>query len=114
MGHIFSGLKDLALQLKAPILSLAELNVPVALVPKESPQPNHLIHHDQDLRYLHDHADKVVLVDRPQQAEGPEYDKYLRMVRVNKNRHGFTGTVKLNYDPICYKFSDWVEDDVPF
>jgi replicative DNA helicase len=72
--QICSELKKLALEFRATILLLAEQKVPGGLHPEESPQANHVIHHDQELQYLHDHADKILLIDRPKKSDGTGYE----------------------------------------
>lgn len=104
LGVISKGLKQVAKELRVPVLAAAQLN---RESDKEERRPRLT-----DLREsgsLEQDADLVWLIYRPDNAEHEGLTELL----VAKQRNGPTGTIKLRFLKEQVKFVDWVENEKP-
>ena len=91
-------LKNLAMELKIPIVVLAQLNRNV----NSDQEPN--LSDLRDSGELEQNANKVIFLWNIDEEEG------IRGVKVAKNRNGRIGTVQMNFDGEHQKFIERSED----
>jgi replicative DNA helicase len=102
MGQVSRTIKNLARELRVPIVALVQLN---RLAASEG-EPE--LHHLRDSGALEQDADVVLLLHRaePKQTDGATMHANLRIA---KNRSGPTGRVELLFDRPTTRFKDWTE-----
>lgn len=98
LGAISRELKNLATELKIPIIALAQLNRGKGET--EEPQLNDL----RDSGELEQNASKVIFLWHIDKENG------IRGCKVAKNRRGKTGTVQMNFEGEYMKFTERHED----
>lgn len=98
LGAMSRDLKNLAMELRIPIVVLAQLNRNVNA--KEEPSLGDL----RDSGELEQNANKVIFLWNVDEEEG------IRGVKVAKNRNGKVGTVQMNFDGEHQKFIERTED----
>ena len=100
LGAMSRDLKNLAMELKIPIVVLAQLNRNV----NSDQEPN--LSDLRDSGELEQNANKVIFLWNIDEEEG------IRGVKVAKNRNGRIGTVQMNFDGEHQKFIERSEDIV--
>ena len=102
MGQVSRTIKNLARELRVPIVALVQLN---RLAASEG-EPE--LHHLRDSGALEQDADVVLLLHRaePKETDGTRMHANLRIA---KNRSGPTGRVELLFDKPTTRFEDWKE-----
>lgn len=102
MGQVSRTIKNLARELRVPIVALLQLN---RLAAAEG-EPE--LHHLRDSGSFEQDADVVLLLHRtePKETDGSTMHAHLR---VAKNRGGPTGRVTLLFDRPTTHFEDWTE-----
>ena len=98
LGAMSRDLKNLAMELKIPIVVLAQLNRNV----NSDQEPN--LSDLRDSGELEQNANKVIFLWNIDEEEG------IRGVKVAKNRNGRIGTVQMNFDGEHQKFIERSED----
>lgn len=98
LGAMSRDLKNLAMELKIPIVVLAQLNRNV----NSDQEPN--LSDLRDSGELEQNANKVIFLWNIDEEEG------IRGVKVAKNRNGKIGTVQMNFDGAHQKFIERSED----
>lgn len=105
IGEITGGLKNLARELKIPIILLSQLNRSVESRPDKHPMMSDL----RDSGTIEQDADIVLFLYRPEyylREKTPPKDVGMAEVIVAKNRGGPTGVAMLRWDGEAMKFSD--------
>ena len=102
MGQVSRTIKNLARELRVPIVALVQLN---RLAAAEG-EPE--LHHLRDSGAFEQDADAVLLLHRaePKETDGPQQHSH---VHIAKNRSGPTGHVTLLFDRPTTHFEDWKE-----
>ncbi|MGO9409624.1 MAG: replicative DNA helicase [Spirochaetia bacterium] len=102
MGQVSRTIKNLARELRVPVVALVQLN---RLAASEG-EPE--LHHLRDSGAFEQDADVVLLLHRtePKETDGSRMHAHLR---VAKNRSGPTGRVTLLFDRPTTHFADWQE-----
>lgn len=97
MGQVSRAIKNLARELRVPIIALVQLNRLAAAegVPE--------LHHLRDSGAFEQDADVVLLLHR---AESKETERHANL-RIAKNRSGPTGRVELLFEKSTTHFEDW-------
>lgn len=98
LGAISRELKNLATELRIPIIALAQLNRGKSET--DEPQLNDL----RDSGELEQNASKVIFLWKVDEEQG------IRGVKVAKNRRGKTGKVQMNFEGEYMKFTERTED----
>ena len=104
MGQVSRTIKNLARELRVPIVAMVQLN---RLAAAEA-EPE--LHHLRDSGSLEQDSDVVLLLHR---TDPKEMDKTIQhaSLRIAKNRSGPTGRVTLRFDRSTTHFSDWREGE---
>jgi replicative DNA helicase len=100
LGKISGGLKDLALDLKCPVLALSQLNRSVEARQDKRPMMS-------DLRQsgcLEQDADLILMLYRDQYYHPDTVDKDIAEVNISKHRNGAAGMIKLLFEPEFTQF----------
>ena len=101
MGHISENVKELARELKCPILALSQLNRDCDRRPDKRPQLSDL----RDSGSLEQDADTVLMLYRESYYNEDADDPNLTDVFIRKNRNGPTGHIELDFDPVHMRFT---------
>lgn len=101
IGYITRGLKELAKELRCPVIALSQLNRGVERSADKRPTLADL----RESGSIEADADKVIFVYRDSYYNR-EADKRVAELIAAKNRSGKTGTVEIGWAPWCVKFHD--------
>lgn len=104
MGQVSRTIKNLARELRVPIVAMVQLN---RLAAAEG-EPE--LHHLRDSGSLEQDSDVVLLLHR---TDPKETDKTIQhaALRIAKNRSGPTGRITLRFDRSTTHFADWSEEE---
>lgn len=107
VGAIARCLKNLARDLRIPIVALAQVRRPSS--DKEGQNPRLQMHHLADSSEIEKEADQIMMLWRDQSAPGAE--KQPAEINVVKNRHGNIGTVYCTWHGGSTSFINRAPDD---
>lgn len=110
---ISQGIKEMAKELKIPVLILSQLNRAAETRDAKSGKP--MLSDLRDSGAIEQDADVVMLLRRPSRYDNdPEHDdERLAIVDVAKNRNGPIGKVKMDFDGTLTRFADRSEQVSP-
>ena len=108
VSEMSRGLKIMAKELKIPLIALSQLSRQVESRTGKRPQLSDL----RESGSIEQDADIVMFLYRDEYYNPNTQDKNIAECIVAKNRHGETGTVKLQWRPQFFTFSDleWKHD----
>jgi replicative DNA helicase len=102
VGEVTFGLKELARELDIPVIALAQVNRSVDSRPDQRPHMSDL----KDSGVIEQEADIVMTLFRPEVYSNDHTHKGLAEILVEKNRHGSTGRICVNWIAEYMKFQD--------
>ena len=94
MTYISESIKQLARELRCPILALSQLNRECERRPDKRPQLSDL----RDSGSIEQDADRVLMLYRDGYYDDDAEDPYITDLYIRKNRHGPTGHCELRFD----------------
>lgn len=103
MAEVSKSLKELAKELRVPVLALAQLNREVERAGGDR-RPE--VHHLRNSGQIEQDADLIAFVYR-EWVYDDTADELAAEVLVRKNRAGRTGVAKARFTGECFRFEDW-------
>jgi replicative DNA helicase len=103
IGHITRGLKELAKELRCPVIALSQLNRGVETRGGKDKRP--MLADLRESGNIEQDSDKVIFVHRESYWD-KEADKRRAELIVAKNRGGETGAIEVGWAPWCVDFHD--------
>jgi|SRR5690625_1261091 len=107
VGSVVSGLKTLARDLDIPVVALAQINRGVEGRPDKRPRVGDL----KNSGDIEQEADQILLMYRDEVYYDDSPEKGLAEINIGKNRHGYTGPVKVAWDGATVTFSNFSATD---
>ena len=106
ISEISGGLKNLAKELKVPVIALAQLNRGPDARPDKIPKLSDL----RESGSMEQDADQILFLYRDEYYNPNSEDAGKALVRFAKNRHGSTSDVMLGFAPSFMKFTNLQQD----
>jgi replicative DNA helicase len=103
VGEVAQGLKEIARELRIPVVALAQVGRQAA---GRQPRMDDL----SDSGEIEKEADVVITLDRPHEYDESQ-PECLANLSIEKNRHGPTWTIKAAWLPETMRFEDYEESD---
>ena len=107
VATIARGLKNLARDLKVPVIALAQVKAAVDTRPDKRPNAGDLANSDELTR----EADQIVMLYRDAAYDHNSPDKGTAELLIEKNRHGPTGFKRVAFREETMQFADLAHDD---
>lgn len=107
VGQVADGLKNIARELKIPVITLAQVNRGVESRPDKRPGMGDI----KDSGQIEQVADQILTIYRDEYYHEDSQDKGIVEIDVKKNRHGATGCIRMQWHAKSMQFIDPTEVD---